>query len=192
MSCPESRCDDTGNTVSVLGVWNQLYPVQPGLRDERAIRAFTQGQCHALAFALQEATADPIYLLMEPGCDSELSCQPVSGPDEENSGCCCEIIHFGVMTPSGLWLDITGAQPVTEFLTGWQAQHEMEGLWICPATPQALAWIRRSTRWRPPEVALARSFVAGILAAAQATAPDREHDPAQSALSEPSPCTSTP
>lgn len=164
---------DAGPEVSVLGSGYRQFPVQPGLRDGRAINAFTNGQCHALAFAVHEATRYPIFLLIEPDCDPDPFCQPVSGPDDEDSRwCCCQILHLGVITPAGLWLDITGAHPVPEFVSGWEADHEMHGLGIRPATEQALAWISRSTRWRRPEMGLARSFVAAIVAEAQALTPD--------------------
>jgi hypothetical protein len=159
----------SGHRLTVPGTGSRSFLIEPGRRDEQAVTAFTNGQCHALAFALHEATGYPLFLLMEPGCNLDPYCRPVFSDDRD--GCCCEIIHVAVMTPDGRWLDISGAHPVVEFVAGWQQQHEMHDLWTCPATEQALAWIARSSLWQPPATDLARTFVAAILAVANVPNP---------------------
>jgi hypothetical protein len=165
-AAPEPGVDggDSGE-VSVLGAGLHVYRFQPGLRDERAYAAFTNGQCHALAFTLHQATAYPIFILLEDVCDCDLSPCPESFAGGGHPGwCCCQIVHFGVLAHRGFWLDITGVHPMHDVLTRWREQHGTPGAWLYPVNQQALMCVANSRRWRSPEVAAARSFVPGILA----------------------------
>ncbi len=125
------------------GSWGSEHTVTPGVLDERAFAAFTEGQCHALALALNEQTGWTI----------------VGVEDEE-----LDIMHFCVRMPDGRLFDVAGAFEPEEYL---RLEH-VDG--FCPdleyLVDQAPEWVARlgeDPDWRIPDVETARSFVAPLL-----------------------------
>lgn len=60
-----SGVTSTGERIQLLGVGHRLMPVTWGVLDDDAIRAFTCGQCHAMAQALHELTGGPLLGLFD-------------------------------------------------------------------------------------------------------------------------------
>jgi hypothetical protein len=111
-------------------------PLTLGVIDDDAVRAFTQGQCHALALALHERTGWPIRQL------------------ENDEG---EPFHLYVETPDGRALDITGAHDRDEFRQAWCAAFDE------PSTPEMAHKLPATGVWRAPDMGAARAFVAPLL-----------------------------
>lgn len=128
--------------VVLAGADGLSIKVSPGVLDESSRLAYTQGQCHALALALHEATGWPI----------------IGAEDEE-----LDVCHFFVRTPDGLLLDITGAHEPEEAL-------QLEHMSFCPAPeylaeqdPEWVASLGEDPEWREPDLMTARSFVYPLL-----------------------------
>lgn len=122
--------------VAVIGIDHSWFSILPGVIDERACGAFLAGQCHAMAFALNERTGWPIVALT----------------DEDD-----EIIHLMVEAPDRRLVDITGAHHPFGSLDDWNAAGRRE---VDAASVLALPELGT---WRPPDLDAARSFVPPVL-----------------------------
>lgn len=76
-------------------------PLTPGVIDDAAIEAYTNGGCWYLAWWLHELTGYPIAVIG--GYDPDLDYIDDSSPWHGYSW-----VHVGVTTPEGLFLDING------------------------------------------------------------------------------------
>ena len=111
--------------------------------DAAAVRAFTGGQCHALAMALAERTGWPVIAALDDDGDSN---------------------HFFVTTPDGRALDITGCHDMDEFCDEW-------GGWAEAADADEVedAWINGNMR--EPDLTAARAYVSEVLRYVDGTRP---------------------
>lgn len=130
-----------GRRVTVAGSWNSQHTITPGVLDDAAFAAFTQGQCHALALAIHEETGWPTY-----GC-------------EDGEG---DLEHLVVKTPDGRILDISGAHQLEDFL---ELEHHScpDPDFLVELDPEGVRALGEEPDWRAPEVDVARSFVRPLL-----------------------------
>lgn len=83
----------------------------PGVIDNAALWAFTHGQCHGLAVALELAASLPVYLVLQPRIDALIPGLPQSKvideelADEHVARCWS---HAVVKISNDSYLDITG------------------------------------------------------------------------------------
>ncbi|MFJ8301304.1 hypothetical protein ACIQ9R_36135 [Streptomyces sp. NPDC094447] len=139
--------------VTVLGQWHTRYEVTPGRLDDTARRAFTEGQCHALALALHEVTGWPTTALLTSECwGTDRMCG-----DESDEECPCRIGHIVVTRPDGAHVDIAGAHAPG-------AVPQCEGAPALPMTEERWQAIRSTSAWRDADLPLARTFVRPLLA----------------------------
>ncbi|MFD0352953.1 hypothetical protein ACFVHW_04275 [Streptomyces sp. NPDC127110] len=150
----------TDQPVPVLGSEHHIFEVTPGRLDDVARKAFTHGQCHALALALSEVTGWPATALLTSDCfDAEAMCANGSGDE-----CPCRIGHIVVTRPDGAHVDITGAHtPGT--IPGYE---DAETLPMAEVHWNALA---SSSAWREADMPAARMFVKPLLAELPALSP---------------------
>lgn len=123
--------------MTVEGIEHRSYTLSPGTLDERAVHAFTEGQCHALALVLHERTGWPLRWI----------------EDEEG-----DPTHCYVLAPDGRGLDIAGSHDRDEFIEAWGAWDEEVSVEEVRALP------RGSGGWRIPREDVAARFVDQILA----------------------------
>lgn len=122
--------------VKLEGGRHRVHTVTPGVIDDRALAAFLQGQCHALALALHEETGWPIRWI------------------ESDDG---EPNHCFVITPDEHALDIAGRHDLDEMTEAW-------GAWPEDVTAEDLRALPRGQGgWRIPDVEAARAFVPAVL-----------------------------
>lgn len=144
-----------GVVVSVAGtVYVGTVSVTAGHLDGAASSIFRQGQCHAFALALWEATGWTIVAECAPECSLDEDCL-----DQFDDGMCgCQLLHLMVRDPDGWVYDING-------------QHDPDG--VCDDDEHVVVEVSgghlldicaHSTFWRRPNIALARSFVPAVLA----------------------------
>ncbi|MGW0562866.1 hypothetical protein ACWDZ4_20160 [Streptomyces sp. NPDC003016] len=144
-----------GITVTVPGQWHKRFTVTTGRLDDAARKAFTNGQCQAMARALADATGWPMAVLVEPECKFD--------PDQCGYGsvvedvCACQLVHLVVVRPDGALIDIDGAHApgAVPGAKGLVAVEADEALW---------RFVSSSPHWRRPALAVARTFVAPLLA----------------------------
>ncbi|WP_331725964.1 hypothetical protein [Streptomyces sp. NBC_00470] len=144
----------TAATMTVIGRGYVSVHVTPGHLNDAAREAFTEGQCHALALALNEATGWPITAILT--ADSCRQDDPLCNRADDDH-CACRIGHLVVTRPDGTHLDITGA-------------HTPGTVPDCHGAPSramtAEDWqaLRTARAWRAPDLRAARTFVAPLLA----------------------------
>lgn len=143
----------TDRPVTVVGQWYRKFEVTPGRLDDAAREAFTSGQCHALALALHEATGWPTTALLVAECFGDGPMCTGLGADE----CPCRIDHIVVTRPDGAQVDITGAHAPG-------AVPDYEGAPALAMTEAHWEAIRSTPTWRDPDMPVARTFVAPLLA----------------------------
>ncbi|MGW0757105.1 hypothetical protein ACWD1Y_11555 [Streptomyces sp. NPDC002814] len=150
-----------GITVTVRGQWHKQFTVTTGRLDDAARKAFSNGQCHALARALSDATGWPMAVLVEPECKFD--------PDQCSYGhvvedvCACQLAHMVVVRPDGAHIDIDGAHAPG-------AVSGAEGLVAVEADAALWEFVSSSPHWRRPALSVARTFVAPLLNALSHTA----------------------
>jgi hypothetical protein len=123
--------------------WGSKLPVEVsdnGEIDDNARRAFTCGQCHALALAIHEQTGWPIA-----GLVSALDDDTPSMPG-----------HVVVVTPDGDTVDINGRGA----LKRWKSHVFRTDIKLVPTTPGK---IKRFKGYMKPDVEVARPFVSNVL-----------------------------
>lgn len=130
--------------VRVAAANGSAYWIRPGLLDAAARRAFTAGQCHALALAVHERTGWPIAAIIE--------------EDEEGLA---QILHLGVIAPGDRFLDALGVHDPSDLVTG--ETDLAEGL-----EPHELIALGEHPDWAVPDLATARSLVDPVLRLAEA------------------------
>ena len=152
-----------GTDTSVVGVWHRTFPLTAGVVDDRAVQAMTNGQCLALAAALNHRTGWPIVALMNyPYEDFE---EPGYEPNRDD-----QMTHLGVLSPDGkTFVDICGARPVDDVVAsyrrafyGEQADSDTFGIQIVDA-----AWLEfmlQDPKMRRPAMQVAVTFVDAVLA----------------------------
>jgi hypothetical protein len=143
-----------GITMTVPGQWHKQFTITTGRLDNAAREAFTNGQCHAMARALSDATGWPMAVLVEPECKFD--------PDMCSDGyvvedvCACQLAHLVAVRPDGSLIDINGAHaPGT--VPG------AKGLVAVEATEELWGFLSSSPHWRRPALAVARTFVKPLL-----------------------------
>ncbi len=145
----------TDRPVSVLGANGATYSVTPGLIDGAARRAFTEGQCHALALALTEMTGWPATALLTTECSAlDEMCTDAGIEDDQ---CPCRIGHIVVTRPDGAHVDIDGAHApgIVPGCEGAPALSMTDAMW---------AAIRDASTWREADLHVARTLVQPLLA----------------------------
>ncbi|RSS87002.1 hypothetical protein EF903_17985 [Streptomyces sp. WAC05292] len=143
----------TNQPITVLGAWHQRFEVTPGRLDDTAREAFTNGQCHALALALNEVTGWPTTALLTSDC-SGLDRMCAEDPDDD---CPCRIGHVVVTRPDGAHVDITGAHAPGQV-------PDFPGATAVPMTEAHWSAIRSTPTWRDADMHAARTFVNPLLA----------------------------
>uniref|UniRef100_UPI003F49A359 hypothetical protein n=1 Tax=Streptomyces sp. CA-136453 TaxID=3240050 RepID=UPI003F49A359 len=144
----------TDRPVAVLGANGLTYSVTPGRIDDAARRAFTEGQCHALALALTEVTGWPATALLTLECSALDEMCAETGPTDDE--CPCRIGHIVVTRPDGAHVDIDGAHaPGTV--------PDCEDAPALPMTDAMWAAIRNASTWREADLHVARTFVQPLL-----------------------------
>ncbi|MFJ5142977.1 hypothetical protein [Streptomyces sp. NPDC088707] len=144
-----------GITMTVPGVFHAQHSVTTGQLNDAARKAFTSGQCHAMARALSEATGWPMAVLVDNECSydpDDCGYEPVV-----EDVCTCQLVHLVVMRPDGFHVDINGAHApgTVPGAEGRDVVLANEGLWqfLNGASPH----------WRRPALAVARTFVKPLL-----------------------------
>ncbi|WP_167163101.1 hypothetical protein [Streptomyces sp. MBT27] len=145
----------TDRPVAVLGANGFTYDVTPGLIDDAARRAFTEGQCHALALALTEMTGWPATALLTVEC-SALD-EMCSDAGVEDDTCPCRIGHIVVTRPDGAHIDIDGAHAPGTI-------PDCEDAPAIPMTEEMWAAVRDASTWRQADLHVARTLVKPLLA----------------------------
>lgn len=145
-----------GTSVDVEGtIYVGTVTVTAGVVDDAARSLFRQGQCHALALALWEATGWTIVAETSPYCSFDEDCLDMF----DDGMCGCQLEHLMVRDPDGWVYDICG-------------QHDPDG--VCDDDNELVEVSAghlddicvHSRFWRRPDVVLARSFVPHVLASA--------------------------
>ncbi|MDJ0347214.1 hypothetical protein QMK19_39070 [Streptomyces sp. H10-C2] len=147
-----------GVEVTVPGSNGTRYTVVTGQLDGAAYNAFLQGQCHALARAVCDATGWQAAVLLDDDCCYDAAV--CSTLDLAGDVCGCRLEHVVAVRPDGAHVDITGA-----YLPGTVPDYE--GCGTIPLTPQVWDFITRSPVWRRPALDVARTFVQPLLAATE-------------------------
>lgn len=138
-----------GSVHTVTGSFGSTHTVEAGLIDDRARTAFAQGQCHALAFAMAEATGFELVWIGRPECSYDPDCGPWWERFEgERDWCECQVEHIAVRDPDGVIWDIDGPN----------LAHV-----VFPVDDAVADWVLSDSTWRYPEIELARSFVGPLL-----------------------------
>ncbi|WP_325705952.1 hypothetical protein [Amycolatopsis sp.] len=109
----------------------------PGVIDDEARRAFTNGQCHALALALNEETGWPMV---------QVGVHGYGGIPR----------HWMVETPNGDLLDIKGLSTYEDVADRWAGD-------IVSGEPEDAWALYENGNYRRPEVETARTFVPAVL-----------------------------
>jgi hypothetical protein len=124
-----------GDIRRLPGTRNRLYRVTVGLIDIWAQDAYTRGQCHALARALNAATGWPIMVLGSPVCEQSRTGRPLDCAPYPDGLCACQPVHLAVRMPDGRFLDIHGPRDLTELVKPGSR------VLLGPASPALLAAI---------------------------------------------------
>ncbi|AXI91372.1 hypothetical protein SAM9427_37025 (plasmid) [Streptomyces sp. ETH9427] len=145
-----------GLSVAVPGANGARFSLITGQLDDHARKAFTRGQCHALARALAEVTGWPMAVLITPDCVYDPD--ECSADDDAYAGlCACRFHHVVVVRPDGALVDAYGAhQP--------DAVPAAEGYRHIPLNETGWTFLANSPAWRRPAVAVARTFTTALLA----------------------------
>jgi hypothetical protein len=155
-----------GTDTSVVGVWHRSFPLTAGVVDDRAVQAMTNGQCLAMAVALNHRTGWPIAALMN------YAPEDIEDPYEPNRD--DQMTHLGVLSPDGkTFVDICGARPVDDVVAfysrafyGEHADRDTFGIQIVDA-----AWLEfmlLDPKMRRPAMHVAVTFVDSVLATVSA------------------------
>lgn len=119
----ELSCRTVGDhTMYAVSTVTDAILVTGGVIDDAARCAFTQGQCHALAFALWERTEWPIVALVAPvdGASGEMVNSTISTTDDTPTinayGLSSFADHLAVRHPSGQLLDILGLADLVQVM----------------------------------------------------------------------------
>ena len=143
-----------GSHVTLAGsIWCPTTRVTLGVIDAAARQAFTQGQCHALALALAEATGWTVCWTGSSECCYDEDC---CNYPESWGWCPCQIGHLLVESEPGIYVDIEGCHRAADIAAGEEI--------VVPITAEQLAWVLSDPCWRPPDIHVARGFVATVLA----------------------------
>lgn len=96
-------------TVPVVGSDHRTWHLTPGVLDDAAREAFTEGQCHAFAQAMHERTGWPLVAALDEDCcyDADMDCADIRLPSGDIV-CTCQFNHVLTETPDGQLLDING------------------------------------------------------------------------------------
>jgi hypothetical protein len=140
-------------------VWFPEHHVTVGVVDDAAHDAFRTGQCHALALALHERTGWPLVVIGPKECCYDEDCM-----DEEtdSTGACgCQVTHIAVQRPDGQVVDIDGTVPVDDAIL---ASDDPDMNELRPLSEDRLEEILGSSKWRVPDLAVARGYVDAVLA----------------------------
>lgn len=142
--------------VTVLGASGVQFQVTPGRLDNASRAAFTQGQCHALARALCEATGWEAAALADRECaDTYETCG--MGNAVADGLCICQIRHITAVRPrDGYLIDVTGAHAPGDVRTDEQCD-------IVPMSRALWQLIDAAPAWREPDLPVARSLVRPLL-----------------------------
>ncbi|MFI5864558.1 hypothetical protein [Streptomyces sp. NPDC051546] len=139
--------------VTVIGQWHRAFEITPGHLDDTAREAFTHGQCHAFARALNSATGWPALGLLTSDCDG----QDLMCGDHGGRNCPCRIGHIVCLRPDGAHVDIKGAHRPFRVPDCQNADS-------LPMTGDLWQAIEEATTWRDANMHVARSMVAPLLA----------------------------
>jgi hypothetical protein len=167
-----------GVDTSVVGVWQQQFPLTTAVIDERAVRAMTNGQCLALAVALCHRTGWPIAALMDHGDGGG---DPVDTRSRDD-----QMTHLGVLSPDGAaFIDICGARRVDDVLARYRRDFYGEGaepssFGIQVVDADWLQFMLHDPHMRRPAMRVAVTFVDPVLMAAHRQLPGMP-DPASPA-----------
>lgn len=113
----------TDRTIHAVPLVHDAILVTEGVLDEAAVRAFTQGQCHAFAYALHQDTGWDIVAMYEVGDGYGDAATPISDDHEAPSNVLYgDVSHFACRRPDGLLVDIEGVHTVAEFYASWASQ----------------------------------------------------------------------
>ncbi|MFF2228874.1 hypothetical protein ACFVV7_36775 [Streptomyces globisporus] len=137
----------------VPGIEGQTFAVRAGHIDSVAIELFTNGQCHAMAGALADATGWPLAVVARQEC-----CWETDGCYEDDEIapdlCVCQPEHVVAVHPNGQYIDITGVY----------VPDPLENYRIVPMSDRMWQHFTMSGRWRTPALEVARTFVPPVLA----------------------------
>ncbi|MDW4912486.1 hypothetical protein [Streptomyces californicus] len=138
---------------TVPGTEGRTFTIRPGHIDAVAVELFTEGQCHALARALADATGWPMAVVARQDCGfATEACY-----EEEDIApdlCECQLRHVVAVSPSGQYVDITGVY----------VPDPLENYLIVPMSDRIWRHVTTSPFWRAPALQVARTFVAPVLA----------------------------
>ncbi|OEV09349.1 hypothetical protein AN218_23120 [Streptomyces nanshensis] len=142
--------------VTVLGTEMDRFQVTPGRLDDAARRAFSEGQCHALAQAVSEVTGWPMAALIDADCADLYDKCGLDGLGADGV-CICQINHLVAVRPEdGALIDIDGAHHPD------MLREEM-GSDLVPLTEELWEAITRCAAFRVPDMPVARTLVEPLL-----------------------------
>lgn len=123
----------------------------PGVIDGAAQHAFSQGACAALCYALHEATGWPIIGITD-------ACNVYDGTLGGGSS-----LHWGVLHPSGQFLDIDGLRDINDVVAAYDADaDDGEAVWGMGCKADIEEWYVEA-QGEPISINLARSYVEPLL-----------------------------
>lgn len=123
----------------------------PGVLDGAAEHAFKYGACAALAYALHEATGWPIVGITD---NHNVYDGKLGGGSS---------LHWGVLRPDGLFVDVDGARAVEDVVGEYDAEADDEkAAWGIGTKADIEEWYVES-QGEPISISLARTFVEPLL-----------------------------
>lgn len=133
------------------------FDLTPGVLDGAARHAFTMGACAALALALHKRTGWPLVAIT----DHHNASRPEGGGlPQAGWG---SSLHYGVLHPSGKFVDVDGAQDVEEATRAYDGDAD-DGRAAWGITSEAIVreWYV-NCQGEPVPVRVAESFVDAVL-----------------------------
>jgi len=132
------------NDLVLLRLPSGVARLRRGVLDAEALRAFTQGQCHALSLALNDLTGWPIELVVEK-------------PRRHTNRVAW--VHAVNRQPDGMLVDIEGAHSEPELLAGWGGAR----VTLLQTDPGTVLKLHRKNGGVEPDVESAATFAETLL-----------------------------
>lgn len=143
---------------------DQSIAVEAGNINAAATRAYLNGQCHALAFALNLRTGFPVIYVGDVECwedQDRAACRELQG---EHAWCGCQVSHLGVLSPDNYFVDVFGPSEQLEHALLYAPSPPDAEATVHVLPPAAFDWILRSNAWREPDLEVALTFADRLLA----------------------------
>lgn len=131
--------------------WVGAIALTTGVIDDSSRKAFTNGQCHALALAVHERTGWPLMIVALDYCVEDWD----SCVWEIDGLCSCQTYHVVVRDDAGRVWDINGPQDPATLLASYGEDVSLR--WLAGDVLEHIA--AHDPTWRRPNLRVARSFV---------------------------------